>query len=214
MIRLKSLLNESSSDAVTVMNFLMGKGLSVAQAAGIAGNLQQESGFAPDADNGTHFGIAQWDKQYRWPEVKKYIKTDLGKPAGTLSSQLNGLYWEAKKRGDWDKIKQTKSPADSVAAWLKYFERSGEKPGELGYDNRVKYANELYKQFSKSASTDSDNKKSVTATKANAKNTYTVKPGETLGGIANRNNTTVDVILKKNPGLKADKIQAGQKINI
>ena len=50
--------------------------------------------------------------------------------------------------------------------------------------------------------------------KSTAKNQYTVKPGETLGGIANRNNTTVDAILKKNPGLKADKIQAGQKINI
>ena len=28
------------------------------------------------------------------------------------------------------------------------------------------------------------------------KNTYTVKPGETLGGIANRNKTTIDAILK------------------
>ena len=43
---------------------------------------------------------------------------------------------------------------------------------------------------------------------------YTVKEKETLGGIANRHNTTVDAILKKNPGLSADKIKAGQKIKI
>ena len=45
-------------------------------------------------------------------------------------------------------------------------------------------------------------------------NEYTIKPGETLGGIANRNNTTVDDIIKKNPGLQADKIRDGQKIKI
>jgi LysM repeat protein len=53
-----------------------------------------------------------------------------------------------------------------------------------------------------------------TDSKSSPKNTYTVKPGETLSGIANRNKTTVDAILKKNKGLDPDKIQAGQKIII
>ena len=43
---------------------------------------------------------------------------------------------------------------------------------------------------------------------------YTVKPGETLGGIANRNNTTVDVIIQKNPGLKPNSVRDGQQIKI
>lgn len=43
---------------------------------------------------------------------------------------------------------------------------------------------------------------------------YSVKDGETLGGIANRNNTTVDDIIAKNPGLKPNNIRAGQKIKI
>lgn len=46
--------------------------------------------------------------------------------------------------------------------------------------------------------------------------TYTVKPGETLGGIANRHNTTVSAILKAN-GMKADQaghIRDGQKLTI
>jgi nucleoid-associated protein YgaU len=44
--------------------------------------------------------------------------------------------------------------------------------------------------------------------------TYTVKSGDTLGGIANRNGTTVDAIARKNPGLNADRIQPGQKIKL
>jgi LysM repeat protein len=43
---------------------------------------------------------------------------------------------------------------------------------------------------------------------------YTVKAGETLGGIANRNKTTVADILKKNPRLDANKLQVGQTIQI
>lgn len=43
---------------------------------------------------------------------------------------------------------------------------------------------------------------------------YTIKPGETLGGIANRNSTTIDAILKLNKGLSADNIKAGQQIKV
>jgi len=43
---------------------------------------------------------------------------------------------------------------------------------------------------------------------------YEIKPGDTLTKIASENNTTIDNILKKNPGLEADKIQVGQKIKI
>lgn len=52
-----------------------------------------------------------------------------------------------------------------------------------------------------------------TPTKSSGK-TYTIKSGETLGGIANRNKTTVDAILKKNPGLNPDKIKVGQTIQL
>lgn len=43
---------------------------------------------------------------------------------------------------------------------------------------------------------------------------YEVKTGETLYSIARNANTSVANILKLNPGLEADKIMAGQKINI
>ena len=57
-------------------------------------------------------------------------------------------------------------------------------------------------------------KGTASKTHKSAGNLYTVKPGETLGGIANRNNTTVDDIVKKNPGLDPGKIRDGQQIKI
>jgi len=43
---------------------------------------------------------------------------------------------------------------------------------------------------------------------------YTIQSGDTLTAIASKHNITVDDILKKNPGLDADKISVGQKIKI
>ena len=126
-----------------VISYLISQGLTKQQAAGIAGNLQQESSFRPNAKGSLgHIGIAQWDKNDRWPKVKKYIESQ-GLEPFSLDGQLAGLVWEAKKRKDWDKILKTKTPEESAQTWLKYFEISGEKPGQKGYDNRLKYAKNL-----------------------------------------------------------------------
>lgn len=133
-------------EAIKVINYLMSQGLTRQQASGIAGNLQQESSFRPNAKGSLgHVGIAQWDKNDRWPKVKKYIESQ-GLDPFSLDGQLAGLVWEAKKRKDWDKILKTKTPEESAQTWLKHFEISGEKPGQKGYDNRLKYAKSLATQ--------------------------------------------------------------------
>lgn len=43
---------------------------------------------------------------------------------------------------------------------------------------------------------------------------YVVKSGDTFGGIAQRNRTTVKALKAANPGIDYDKIRVGQKINI
>lgn len=43
---------------------------------------------------------------------------------------------------------------------------------------------------------------------------YTIQSGDTVSKIAQDKNTTVDVIVKKNPGLEPDKIKVGQQIKI
>jgi hypothetical protein len=132
-----------AQDGLAVMNYLINKGLTKEQAAGIAGNLQQESGFNPKAKSRSGYvGIAQWDPSNRWPAVKKYIMSQ-GYDPYSLEGQLEGLYWEANKRGDWKKIAQAQTPEQAGAAWLKHFEISGEKPGMSGYKSRMSYANKL-----------------------------------------------------------------------
>jgi LysM repeat protein len=205
MIKMKSLLLESTSK--TVMTYLTGKGLTAKQAAGLAGNLQQESQFDPRADNGSHYGIAQWDKKNRWPAVKKQIKKD-GLDPETLSGQLYGVYWEAKDRGDWDDLKLTKTIEGAMQSWLTNFERSGEKAGTAGYNKRLSYAIDLYNEYtSKTQKTKTPSEKN-TSTK-----THIVKSGDTLSGIAKKYNTTVDAIKKAN-ALKSDLIKIDQKLII
>ena len=126
------------------MNYLMSQGLTKEQAAGVAGNLQQESTFNPRADNtGTgendtegHFGIAQWDKVHRWPKIKKWI-VDQGLDPYSLEGQLQAMVWEAKQRGDWSKLKEVTDADAAARSWLQNFERSGEQPGDPGYDARI-----------------------------------------------------------------------------
>jgi LysM repeat protein len=205
VIRLKSLLLESAGN--TVMKYLTGKGLTDKQAAGLAGNLQQESQFKPGADNGSHYGIAQWDKVNRWPVVKKQIKKE-GLDPETLSGQLYGLYWEAKDRGDWDDLMLTKTIEGAMQSWLTNFEISGEKKDTFGYNMRLEYAMQLYNEY-----TSSKQKTSAPTDKENSTKTYVVKSGDTLSAIAVKYKTTVDAIKKAN-GLKSDLIKPDQKLII
>lgn len=136
-----------AQSGLAVMNYLIDKGLTKEQAAGIAGNIQQESGFSPKARSKSgYIGIAQWDPKNRWPAVEKYIKSQ-GYDPMSLEGQLEGLYWEANKRGNWKKIAEAQTPEQASAAWLKHFEISGEKPGMAGYNRRVKYANDLASSY-------------------------------------------------------------------
>lgn len=137
---------EGGTNEQKVMSFLISYGLTPAQAAGVAGNLKQESTFRPNADNGTHHGIAQWDKKIRWPRVSAYIRS-IGKDPNTLEGQLYGLVWEAQTRGDWSQIKQSKSSRQAAHVWLKRFEISGEEPGMAGYENRMTYASGLESKY-------------------------------------------------------------------
>lgn len=105
----------SSSDAgydkrlETALNFFTGKGLSLAAAAGIAGNLKNESGIepakiqgqynslAPDTYkpvNGTGFGIAQWTFSGRQGPLVAYAKSQ-NKKITDLTMQLEFLWKEA-----------------------------------------------------------------------------------------------------------------------
>ena len=142
------------SAAGIVFNALIAEGFTPNQAAGVVGNLMQESGggtknLDPNADNRTHHGIAQWDKRIRWPRVFAYIRS-IGKDPNSIEGQVAGLIWEMKthEKRAYDTLKKVSNVRDAAIVFLKEFERSGETPGMTGYENRLKNAASISTEFS------------------------------------------------------------------
>lgn len=131
------------------MNYFMSQGMTKDQAAGIVGNLMQESGpgLDPMANNGTHRGIAQWDKN-RWGNFEKWAKKQ-GLDVNTRELQLQWIM-EEMKTGDGglgiERFKKTKTATEAASLFLSDYERSGEKAGSRGYENRMTNARSLAKR--------------------------------------------------------------------
>src|SRR5262245_39315323 len=98
--------SETEQDATLFANdkaaydFFVAKGLTSFQAAGIVGNLDQESGVSPTSvqyGGGPGRGIAQWSVGGRWdtsnPNVLHYASTQ-GVSATSLNLQLNFIWYE------------------------------------------------------------------------------------------------------------------------
>lgn len=126
------------------MKFFMGYGWSKEQAAGIVGNLMQESSMNPTVKNSTgHYGLAQWDST-RQAQFKEW---SMGKDIHDSSEQdqLRFIQYEltmgkdekAKKAGAL--LKASTNAKDSAQIMEKYYERSG--GSELS--KREAYANQV-----------------------------------------------------------------------
>ena len=117
-----------------IMAYFQGKGLSAAQAAGIVGNLQQESGLNPNSPGG---GIAQWQGD-RWNNLVAFAQQQGGTP-NDLKTQLDFLWHEltTTESGSLASLQQTTDAASAAQSFSNHFER----PGNPMMDNRVKYAN-------------------------------------------------------------------------
>jgi LysM repeat protein len=114
-----------AGNAMQAIKFFMSKGLTRAQAAGIAGNLLHESGFRPTAvgDSGTSFGIAQWhngrgDAMKSWTRAHGYSTTSFKGQLEYLWHELN--HGESYALG---KLRATRSAYDAGMAFCRYFER-------------------------------------------------------------------------------------------
>lgn len=110
-----------------IVQFFMGKGLTKAQAAGIAGNAEQESGLNPNASGG---GLFQ----------------DIGgrsaSGTGSLNAQLEAAWKEllGPESGALASLRRTSTPQQAAAVFSEQFER----PGEPNLSNREQYAAEAF----------------------------------------------------------------------
>lgn len=109
-----------------IMSYLMSQGLSRVAAAGVVGNLQQESSLNPSTPGG---GLAQWQaprgpSSWDFASQLEYLANDLRTTYSGLLSELNAA----------------RSPA--AAAIL--FQNQYERPSIPMQSNRINYANQAY----------------------------------------------------------------------
>jgi hypothetical protein len=123
-----------ANNRATAMQFLLGKGLTRQQAAGVVGSLMQESGLRPGAKNPSSgaLGIGQW-LGGRKTNLLARGATGLRPQLDFLWSELQGPENAALKR-----LKGAHSVADAVNAFTWGFERPGR--AEANIPNRVNQA--------------------------------------------------------------------------
>lgn len=136
------------SNAPTVYRRLIELGYSPAQAAGIIGNLKQESGQRLDpnvvGDKGTAFGIAQW-RGPRYEALQRFAR-DAGKDWRDPVLQTDFIDYELKnsERRAGDLLRSAQTPEEAAKAFIAFERPAGFKwgapEGAHGFENRVKFA--------------------------------------------------------------------------
>ena len=140
-----------NTHAIKALNFLIGKGLTPPQAAGIVGNLMQEtSGLNPLATNsiGAH-GIVQWYQGRRthleqWAAENHRPESDPNKIEEDLATQLDFMWLElttSYKASVLDPIKAT----STVAASAKIVFDKYEVPGDTTLPKRISNGEQVLK---------------------------------------------------------------------
>lgn len=148
-----------NSNAEIAWNFFISKGCNEYAAAGILGNLQQESGIVPTSaqlGGGPGRGIAQWTvNESRYNDLVSYA-TERGEDWTSLEIQLEFLWEELNGRDatTYRILNQrfggitTFKRAPSIEWAVEAFEKSYERAGSPNTQQRVSYAYSYYNQFS------------------------------------------------------------------
>lgn len=147
--------------------YLKGKGgLEPHAMAGIMGNTMQESTFDPSADNGTHKGLCQWDKEDRWADLTAKFGGD-----PSLENQVDYMYYEISTGTHMTSgasILPKLNGAGDAAQAAAIFEAEFERSGGDSMDNRQKYAMAIYEHYVNGKPLPSDYKGEVPAGSAGA----------------------------------------------
>lgn len=149
--------------------YLKGKGgLEPHAMAGIMGNTMQESTFDPNADNGTHRGLCQWDKEDRWADLTAKFGGD-----PSLENQVDYMYYEISTgthMTSGSSIIPKLNGAGDAAQAAAIFEEEFERSGGDSMENRQKYAMAIYAHYVNGKPLPSDYKGEVPAGSAGAAN--------------------------------------------
>ncbi len=163
-----------SSNEAKIFNYLTQKGLSTAQAAGILGNMQTESGFEPQRYEGTASGVITTADQWRpnvdangqhhdgwglvqWTPGSKIIDPTKRaiKDPNEISIQLDFLFGQLYgKSGDLgttapeinagQDLKKQTTPEKAADSFGQYYERFQGTPGDSNFVQRAAQARAIY----------------------------------------------------------------------
>nr|HEX4313604.1 phage tail tip lysozyme [Kofleriaceae bacterium] len=136
-----------ASNSTTAFNYFVKKGLTKIQAAGIVGNLMQESSVSPTVaqyGGGPGRGIAQWSVGGRWDTSKNdnvaWYAIKHGESKWALGTQLDFVWYELTAFGyGYSRLKSATTLSGAVAA----FQDDYEICGECDATKRLEYAQEV-----------------------------------------------------------------------
>ncbi len=146
-------LVEGTSAAQQVFNYLKRKGATNAGAAGIVGNLMQESGggtynLNPKITNSSgHRGIAQWDSSVRWPKLVTYANSLPGSPSPDSIKAQRAYLWK-EIEDDYASLLATVKTTSDVKKAATQFEADFERSGGDALSDRIKFAEKAFNDFS------------------------------------------------------------------
>jgi len=132
----------------TAFNYFVTKGLTEVQAAGIVGNLIQESNVIPTSvefGGGPGRGIAQWSVGGRWDSSHNDNVTSYSNQQGVsrwaLSTQLDFIWYELTSFSGYGlaSLKASTSVTSATVAFMAKFEICGtcNQTGRVSYANQV-----------------------------------------------------------------------------
>jgi tail lysozyme len=144
-----------SSAEQTAFNFFVSKGLTKIQAAGVIGNLMQESSVNPKAvqfGGGPGRGIAQWSVGGRWDtshndNVASFASKH-GESRWALNTQLNFIWFELTTFSGYGL--SSLRAAKTVTAAVKAFQDKFEICGTCESAHRITFAEQALSAFGKS----------------------------------------------------------------
>lgn len=140
-----------SNNGRTAFNYFVNKGFTEIQAAGIVGNLMQESSVRPTAvqyGGGPGRGIAQWSIGGRWnhdPINLVSFANARGRDRWALNTQLDFIWHELTNVGSFG-LAQLRS-ADTLNEAIYAFQSKYERCGTCEAGKRLQYAREALANY-------------------------------------------------------------------
>jgi len=139
------------NNAQTAFNYFVSKGLTEIQAAGVVGNLMQESSVRPTAvqyGGGPGRGIAQWSVGGRWSSGSRSLVTfaaNRGANRWALQTQLDFIWYELDTVGGYG-LPELRA-ATTISAAVSAFQRKYEICGSCASSKRIQYAQQALADY-------------------------------------------------------------------